>query len=86
LGDAPDLNGYGSREWLIGIISNPANPRFYGKKNDRMPIYAESTTDPAKNTLSAREIELVADCSAASGTSGHGSGRDGTQMDADERR
>ena len=27
LGSAPDLTGYGSREWLIGMISNPAHER-----------------------------------------------------------
>jgi len=61
LGAAPDLTGYGSREWLVGIISNPAHKRFYGKKNDRMPAYAEFPDDPANNTLSARDIGLLAD-------------------------
>jgi ubiquinol-cytochrome c reductase cytochrome b subunit len=41
LASAPDLTGYGSHEWLAGIISNPAHPRFYGRKNDRMPAFAE---------------------------------------------
>ena len=40
LGSAPDLTGYGSREWLIGMISNPEHERFYGDKNDRMPAFA----------------------------------------------
>lgn len=61
LGDAPDLTGYGSRPWIVGIISSPADKRFYGKRNDRMPAYAESATDPAKNILSLRDIELVTD-------------------------
>ena len=39
---APDLTGWGSREWLVAIISNPAHTRFYGKRNDRMPAFAES--------------------------------------------
>jgi len=60
LGTAPDLTGYGSREWLIGIIRNPADRRFYGKKNDRMQAYGE-TNDQAKNLLTDREIELLAD-------------------------
>jgi ubiquinol-cytochrome c reductase cytochrome b subunit len=38
-GSAPDLTGYGSREWLIAFIENPEDKRFYGKKNDRMPCY-----------------------------------------------
>ncbi len=57
----PDLTGYGSRDWLIGIIANPAHPRFYGKENDRMPAYAESTTDAKKNVLSRRDLELLVD-------------------------
>ncbi len=52
-GGAPDLTGYGSKEWLHGIIANPADPRFYGKSNDRMPAYRE--------ILAAREIDLLAD-------------------------
>jgi hypothetical protein len=57
----PDLTHYASREWLIGMISNPAAPRFYGEKNDRMPIFAADEKDPAKNILSRRQIELIAD-------------------------
>jgi len=53
------LTRYGSREWLKGIISNPADERFYGKDdkkfptqgNDRMPAYAD--------ILSARDIDLL---------------------------
>lgn len=52
---APDLTGYGSREWLQGIISNPAHDRFYGKKNDRMPAFGKDSV------LSEREIEMLAD-------------------------
>ncbi len=55
LGTAPDLSGYGSREWLIGIISNPEHERFYGKKNDRMPAFGE------EKQLTPQEIGLVAD-------------------------
>ncbi|MEO5802685.1 MAG: c-type cytochrome, partial [Verrucomicrobiota bacterium] len=50
---APDLTGYGSHEWLTGIISDPTHPRFYGKKNDRMPAYAED------KILDAQSIELL---------------------------
>lgn len=52
---APDLTGYGSREWLIGIIANPKHERFYGKRNDRMPSFGE------EKILDARSIELLAD-------------------------
>ena len=60
-GKGPQLTGYGSREWLIGIIGNPAHERFYGKENDRMPAYAESSSDPKKNVLSQQELELLVD-------------------------
>ena len=61
-GSAPDLTGYGSREWLIGIIGNPAHKRFYGKNNDRMPSYAGTPPDVEKNRLlSNRQIGLLAD-------------------------
>ena len=57
----PDLTGYGSRDWLIAIIANPAHKRFYGKENDRMPAYAESTTDVKKNVLSQQDLEMLVD-------------------------
>jgi len=52
---APDLTGYGSREWLIGIINDPKHERFYGRRNDRMPAFA---TD---QILDAQSIGLLAD-------------------------
>ncbi len=52
---APDLTGYGSREWLVQFIGNAAHARFYGKRNDRMPAFA---TD---QTLDAKSIGLIAD-------------------------
>lgn len=55
----PDLSGYGSREWLIGIISNPAHGRFYGKSNDRMLAFAQWPDHPRKNILSRHELELL---------------------------
>lgn len=61
LGTAPDLTGYASREWTIAVISNPADRRFYGERNDRMPAYAESAEDPTKNILSGRQIGLLTD-------------------------
>jgi hypothetical protein len=44
----------------VGIISNPAHRRFYGRKNDRMPAYAPSD-DPAGNLLSPADTGLLAD-------------------------
>lgn len=62
LGSAPDLTGYGSREWLIGMIGNPQHERFYsGDRNDRMPIFAEDTEHPERNLLSPRELNLLVD-------------------------
>jgi ubiquinol-cytochrome c reductase cytochrome b subunit len=51
----PDLTGYGSREWLIGLISNPAHARYYGKRNDRMPAFGDD------KILDSQSIGLVAD-------------------------
>ncbi len=60
-GSAPDLTGYGSREWLLGMIGNPKHERFYGDNNDRMPIFAEHPHDSAENMLDAHAIGLIAD-------------------------
>jgi ubiquinol-cytochrome c reductase cytochrome b subunit len=56
-----DLTGYGSRKWLIGIISDPSQKMFYGDKNDRMPAYFNSPDKPADNLLNARQVELMAE-------------------------
>jgi ubiquinol-cytochrome c reductase cytochrome b subunit len=52
---APDLTGYGSRQWMIDFLHNPAHKRFYGEKNDRMPPFGE------KQLLTDRQIEMVVD-------------------------
>jgi ubiquinol-cytochrome c reductase cytochrome b subunit len=52
---APTLTGYGSREWLMGLIDNPAHALYYGEKNDRMPAFKE------EQILSPLEIGLIAD-------------------------
>ena len=52
---APDLTGYGSRDWMIAIISDPSHDRFYGKKNDDMPAFGRD------EKLTLREIEIIAD-------------------------
>lgn len=57
----PNLTGYGSAEWISGIVCDPAAKRYYGESNDRMPAYAPSADDPAQNTLTRRQIELLAD-------------------------
>lgn len=52
---APDLTGYGSRTWLMRFISNPNHADFYGKRNDRMPAFAD------KKILDPKQIGLLAD-------------------------
>ncbi len=52
---APDLTGYGSREWLMGIIDNPAHERFYGSKNDRMPAFGKD------EKLTRKQMEQIVD-------------------------
>jgi len=61
LGDAPDLTGYGSSQWIAEIIGDPADKRFYGDNNDRMPAYAPPNTPPSQHTLDSRQIELLTD-------------------------
>jgi ubiquinol-cytochrome c reductase cytochrome b subunit len=58
LGAAPDLTGYGSRQWLIDFISNPGDPRFYGD-NHHMPVFG-AVGDKA-GQLSPAQIEMLAD-------------------------
>ena len=56
LGAAPDLTGYGSRQWIADFIHNPAHERFYaGDANDRMPAFGES------GQLTPDELRLLAD-------------------------
>ena len=52
---APDLTGYGSRQWTIDFINNPAHVRFYGRRNDRMPAFG------VEKMLDAKSIEMVVD-------------------------
>ncbi len=59
-GHAPDLTGYGSREWLVGVIADPGHGHFYGLRNDRMPVYVEAADQPAKNRLSAVQLDVLA--------------------------
>ncbi len=50
---APTLTGYGSHQWLADMISDPAHPRFYGDRNDRMPSFQENL-DPEEIGIIAR--------------------------------
>ena len=59
-GSAPDISGWGSREWLVGIITDPTHERFYGDSNDRMPSFGKAEEGSAP-MLSRRQIEMIAD-------------------------
>jgi quinol-cytochrome oxidoreductase complex cytochrome b subunit/mono/diheme cytochrome c family protein len=60
LGTAPDLTGWGSREWLVGIINDPTHERFYGADNDRMPSFGRADEESAP-MLTGQQVELIAD-------------------------
>ena len=68
LGNAPDLTGYASREWLTAFLSNPADKRFYGDKNDRMPAFALHPNDPCQSNQPAGAWLCSSRGSAANGT------------------
>jgi mono/diheme cytochrome c family protein len=59
-GGAPDLTGYMSRSWLTSFIRNPAEMRFYGENNDRMPAFAPHD-DPRMNQLDEKSLGLIVD-------------------------
>jgi quinol-cytochrome oxidoreductase complex cytochrome b subunit/mono/diheme cytochrome c family protein len=61
LGTAPDLTGYGSYEWMLGFLSDPAHERFYRDTNDAMPAFAEDLNQPAAHKVSVRELSLIVD-------------------------
>lgn len=61
LGLAPDLTGYGSYEWMLGLISDPTHERFYRQENDRMPSFAADLDHPERNSVSVRELSLIVD-------------------------
>ncbi len=52
-GTGPTFEGYGSAEWLREFLKNPAHDKFYGKRNDRMPAFGESSR------LSAKELDML---------------------------
>jgi ubiquinol-cytochrome c reductase cytochrome b subunit len=52
---APDLTGWGSREWIMAITADPSHARFYGKRNDRMPAFVKD------GRISERESGMIAD-------------------------
>ena len=61
------LDGYGSRDWLAGLIAKPHGENYYGDDADAsanpgagyMPAYAETGTDA--DTLSQEDLLLLVD-------------------------
>ena len=51
----PDLTGWGSREWMFGMLQNPAHEDFYRENNDRMPAFGED------ELLSQEQIVMIVD-------------------------
>ncbi|MDD3468695.1 MAG: cytochrome b N-terminal domain-containing protein [Thermoguttaceae bacterium] len=54
-----DLTGYGSKAWLKAFIANPDEPRFYNGHNDRMPAYFVDATNPEKNLITEKQLDLL---------------------------
>ncbi|MGB0542641.1 MAG: cytochrome b N-terminal domain-containing protein [Longimicrobiales bacterium] len=61
----PVLTGWGSREWMLGMLHDPTNQSFYGDRNDRMPSFG------ADEILSDAEMGLVVDWLRGDWTSQH---------------
>ena len=53
--DGPQLTGWGSRDWMLSMLENPAHPLLYGEDNDRMPAFGE------EDILTDREMGLIVD-------------------------
>lgn len=59
-GEGPDLTGYGSKDWLVRFITDPANKDCYADGNDRMPPFGVAGPGPKKAILSSEDIALLA--------------------------
>jgi len=57
---SPVLDGYMSRQWMIDFLRNPADERFYGELNDRMPAFAPHK-NPQLNQLGEQTLGLIVD-------------------------
>lgn len=60
VGSAPTLTGYGSLDWIRGMIANPSHESYYRDTNDRMPAFAPDAENPQTNQLSALQLDLLA--------------------------
>ncbi len=64
LGSAPDLTGYGSREWLVGMISNPGGERFYGHLDAQqqvMPAFLAGEEGASAEAVPREVIQALVD-------------------------
>jgi ubiquinol-cytochrome c reductase cytochrome b subunit len=54
---APDLAGYGTRDWIRGLLDDPQSPRYFGKVHG-----CDGMAEWKKNSkLDARQLDAVAD-------------------------
>ena len=51
----PSLTGYGSRAWMLRMVTDPTHPELYGDNNDRMPSFGP------EGILTQEQIGLVID-------------------------
>jgi ubiquinol-cytochrome c reductase cytochrome b subunit len=61
----PVLTGWGSRAWMLGMLHDPTDERYYGEDNDRMPSFG------ADESLTSAEMGLVVDWLRGDWTSQH---------------
>ncbi len=69
LGTAPDLTGYGSRKWLIGMISNPATSATTATRTIACPPLPSTRATPPTTCSASRRSGCLPTGSAAPGTS-----------------
>ncbi len=53
--EAPVLTGWGSREWILGMLHDPTQLEYYGAENDGMPSFG------VEGSLTTTQMELLAD-------------------------
>lgn len=53
--EGPELTGWGSRDWMLRMVHDPAHPTLYGEDNDRMPAFG------ADEILTERDMGLIVD-------------------------
>jgi len=59
---ASDLKGFGTKEWIRGLLDNPASPAFFGHtKFRRMNNWVESTRSRARKDGKEAELEKELD-------------------------